>query len=49
MGDAVDRVTEGSPAPATNAFILTNPSGTDLRRGDQFDLYALRFTTGYRF
>ena len=37
------------PAPATNAFILTNPSGTDLRRGDQFDVYALRFTTGYRF
>ena len=37
------------PAPATNPFILTNPSGTDLRRTDQFDLHTLRFMTGYRF
>jgi opacity protein-like surface antigen len=37
------------PAPATNAFILTNPAGTDLRRADQFDFYTLRFTAGYRF
>jgi hypothetical protein len=37
------------PAPATNPFVLTNPSGTDLRRADQFDLHALRFMTGYRF
>ena len=37
------------PAPATNPFILTNSSGTDLRRADQFDLHALRFLTGYRF
>ena len=37
------------PAPMTNPFILTNPSGTDLRRGDQFDVHAIRFITGYRF
>jgi len=37
------------PAPATNPFILTNQSGTDLRRADQFDLYAVRFITGFRF
>ena len=37
------------PAPATNPFVLTNPSGTDLPRADQFDLHALRFMTGYRF
>jgi opacity protein-like surface antigen len=37
------------PAPATNAFILTNPGGTDFRRADQFEFYALRFTTGFRF
>lgn len=37
------------PAPATNAFILTNPSGTDLRRADQFDVYAVRFITSFRF
>ena len=27
------------PAPVTNAFILTNTAGTDLRRADQFDFY----------
>jgi outer membrane immunogenic protein len=37
------------PAPATNPFILTNPTGTDLRRSDQFDFRTLRFTAGYRF
>src|SRR5262245_37336811 len=37
------------PAPATNAFVLANPAGSDLRRADQFDLYAVRFTAGYRF
>jgi outer membrane immunogenic protein len=37
------------PAPATNAFILTNAGGTDLRRADQFDFYSVRFTAGYRF
>jgi opacity protein-like surface antigen len=37
------------PAPATNAFILTNPAGTDLRRADQFDFYSVRFQAGYRF
>jgi hypothetical protein len=37
------------PAPATNPFTLTNPSGTDLRRADQFDVHTVRFTTGCRF
>jgi len=37
------------PAPATNAFILANPAGSDLRRADQFDFYAVRVTAGYRF
>lgn len=37
------------PAPATNAFILTNTAGTDLRRTDQFDFYSVRLTASYRF
>lgn len=37
------------PAPATNPFILTNPAGTDLRRSDDFDFQAVRFTASYRF
>jgi outer membrane immunogenic protein len=37
------------PAPATNAFILSNPAGSDLRRADQFDFFAVRFTAGFRF
>jgi hypothetical protein len=37
------------PAPATNPFILTNPAGTDLRRGDRLEFQAVRFTTSYRF
>lgn len=37
------------PAPATNAFILGNASGTDLRRDDAFEFGSLRFVLGYRF
>ncbi|MGH9387560.1 MAG: outer membrane protein [Vicinamibacterales bacterium] len=37
------------PAPATNPFILTNASGTDLRRSDSFMFQAIRATVGYRF
>jgi outer membrane immunogenic protein len=37
------------PAPATNAFILTNPAGTDLRRSDQFEFQKVRFAASYRF
>lgn len=46
-----DRFTVRSqgPAPATNPFILTNSSGTDLRRSDQFEFQTVRFTAAYRF
>jgi len=37
------------PAPATNAFILGNASGTDLRRDDAFEFGSFRFVLGYRF
>lgn len=38
------------PAPATNPFILTNASGTDLRRSDdKFAFHAIRVTAAYRF
>lgn len=37
------------PAPATNPFILTNASGTDLQRADRSDFGAVRFTAGVRF
>jgi outer membrane immunogenic protein len=37
------------PAPATNPFILTNPSGTDFRRSDDFKFSTVRFTASYRF
>jgi opacity protein-like surface antigen len=37
------------PAPATNAFIRTNPAGTDLRRSDQFEFQNVRLTASYRF
>ena len=37
------------PAPATNPFLLGNPSGSDLRRGDAFEFGSLRFVLGYRF
>lgn len=38
------------PAPATNPFILTNASGTDLRRSDdRFDNHSVRITAAYRF
>lgn len=46
-----DRFTVRSrgPAPATNPFILTNASGTDLRRSDEFEFQTVRFTASYRF
>lgn len=37
------------PAPATNAFILGNAGGTDLRRDDAFEFSSIRFVLGYRF
>lgn len=37
------------PAPATNPFILVNPSGTDLQRTDRFEFQALRLGLSYRF
>jgi outer membrane immunogenic protein len=37
------------PAPATNAFILTNPSGTDFRRAEAFKFSSVRMTASYRF
>ena len=37
------------PAPATNPFILTNPSGTDLRREARFSFGTARLILSYRF
>ena len=37
------------PAPATNAFILVNASGTDLQRTERFEFQALRLGLSYRF
>jgi outer membrane immunogenic protein len=37
------------PAPATNAFILTNPNGTDFRRAEAFKFSSVRLVVGYRF
>lgn len=43
------RVGRGT-APATNPFLLTNPSGTDFRRSDEdFDVGSLRLTATMRF
>lgn len=37
-------------APATNPFLLTNPTGTDnIRSGDKFELHSFRVTAGFRF
>ena len=37
------------PAPATNAFILVNPGGTDFQRSAKFEFQALRAGLTYRF
>jgi outer membrane immunogenic protein len=37
------------PAPATNPFVLTNASGTDLRRTERFSFSTARLVVGYRF
>lgn len=37
------------PAPATNPFILVNPSGTQLRRSERFDLHSFRAGVNVRF
>lgn len=46
---AVVRVGPGT-APATNPFLLVDPTGTDTRRSDDsFKFHAFRLTAGYRF
>ena len=38
------------PAPAANPFIVTNPSGTDMRRTENdFEIHSVRLTASYRF
>ncbi|MEO6222635.1 MAG: outer membrane beta-barrel protein [Vicinamibacterales bacterium] len=37
------------PAPATNAFILTNAMGTDLQRADKMQWHSVRGVIGVRF
>jgi outer membrane immunogenic protein len=38
------------PAPATNPFILTNASGTDMRRTENdMKIHSVRLTASYRF
>jgi outer membrane immunogenic protein len=50
LDDDEHRVRAQGPAPATNPFILVNPSGTDFRRSDdEFDLDSLRLTASLRF
>ncbi len=50
LDDADYRVRTQGPAPATNAFILVNPNGTDFRRSDDnFDLDTIRLTLNLRF
>lgn len=45
----VVRVARGT-APATNPFLLVNPDGTDMRRGDSdFAVNTVRLTVTYRF
>lgn len=37
-------------APLTNPFLLTNPQGTNMRRGDSdFDMHNIRLTAAFRF
>jgi opacity protein-like surface antigen len=44
------RVRAAGPAPATNPFILVNPSGTDFRRSDErFKTRSLSATASYHF
>lgn len=50
LTDDENRIRAQGPAPATNPFLLGNPSGTDFRRGDEdFETSSLRLTVGYRF
>ena len=43
------RASQGT-APATNPFILVDPTGTDFRRSDgDFDFSSVRFTAAWRF
>jgi outer membrane immunogenic protein len=37
------------PAPATNAFILVNPSGTNFQRTDRFEFQSVRVGLNVRF
>lgn len=50
LTDDENRVRAQGPAPATNPFLLGNPSGTDFRRsGEDFETSSLRLTVNYRF
>jgi outer membrane immunogenic protein len=50
LNDDKYAVRVAGPAPATNPFILSNASGTDLRRSDdKFAFHAVRLTAAYRF
>ena len=50
LDDDEYRVRSQGPAPATNAFILVNPAGTDFRRSDdELDFDSIRLTATYRF
>ncbi len=47
--DYVVSVGRGTAA-ATNPFLLVNPQGTDMRRGDSdFDTHSIRLTAAFRF
>lgn len=47
--DYVVSVGRGTAA-ATNPFLLVNPQGTDMRRGDSdFDMHNIRLTAAFRF
>lgn len=46
--DSAISVTQGT-APATNPFVLANPSGTVIRRTDRFESHSLKLTASLRF
>ena len=50
LNDEADgTVRSQGPAPATNAFILVNAAGTDLRREDRLEFETIRVGISYRF
>jgi outer membrane immunogenic protein len=45
----VSIVRSQGPAPATNAFILVNASGTNFQRTERFEFHSVRIGLNVRF